>query len=66
MNWDQIQGKWTELKGSARSEWGELTDDDLAEARGDREQLIGKVQQRYGKARAEAEREVDAWQARMS
>ncbi|WP_238364303.1 CsbD family protein [Mesobacterium pallidum] len=66
MNWDQIQGKWTELKGKARSEWGELTDDDLAEARGDREQLIGKIQQRYGKARAEAEREVDQWQARIS
>lgn len=66
MNWDQIQGKWTELKGQAREHWGELTDDELQEARGDREQLIGLVQQKYGKARAEAEKEVDRWQASMS
>ena len=65
MNWDQIQGKWTEIKGKAREQWGELTDDDLTEAKGQREQLVGKIQQRYGKAREVAEREVDAWFARM-
>lgn len=63
MNWDQIQGKWTELKGKARAQWGEISDDELAEARGDREQMIGLVQQKYGKVREEAEREVDRWQA---
>lgn len=66
MNWDQIKGKWTELKGHAREEWGELTDDELQEARGEREQLIGLVQQKYGKAREEAEREVDRWQAKLN
>ena len=66
MNWDQIKGRWTEMKGKAREEWGELTDDELQEARGDREQLIGLVQQKYGKARAEAEQEVDRWQARVA
>lgn len=66
MNWDQIKGNWTEWKGRAREEWGELTDNELQEAKGEREQLIGLVQQKYGKARAEAEREVDHWQAKLS
>ena len=65
MNWDQVKGKWTELQGQARQRWGELTDDDIAEARGDREELAGKIQQRYGKTREEAQREVDEWVARM-
>lgn len=59
MNWDVVKGKWKEIKGSARERWGELTDDDLDEAHGEREQLVGKVQQKYGKTKAEAEREVD-------
>ncbi|WP_296418703.1 CsbD family protein [Pseudooctadecabacter sp.] len=59
MNWDIAKGKWNEIKGSARERWGELTDDELDEAQGEREQLVGKVQQKYGKTKAEAEREVD-------
>lgn len=66
MNWDQIKGKWTELQGHAREQWGELTNDELQEARGEREQLIGLIQQKYGKARAEAEQEVDRWQANLA
>ncbi|MXQ08852.1 CsbD family protein [Alphaproteobacteria bacterium GH1-50] len=65
MNWDQIKGEWLQLKGSARERWGEMTDDELQEARGEREQLIGLVQSKYGKARAEAEAEVDAWHAEL-
>lgn len=65
MNWDQIQGNWTQFKGKARETWGEMTDDELAEVRGEREQLIGLVQSKYGKARAEAEREVDKWQSKL-
>ncbi|WP_116598623.1 CsbD family protein [Primorskyibacter marinus] len=65
MNWDQIEGKWEQFKGNAREQWGKLTDDELAEARGNREQLAGLVQERYGKTKEEAEREVDEWQARM-
>lgn len=61
MNSDELKGKWTEMKGKARSKWGELTDDELAQVEGDREQLIGLIQQKYGKARADAEREVDTW-----
>ncbi|SLN76899.1 CsbD family protein [Roseisalinus antarcticus] len=61
MNWDQIQGNWKEMKGEARARWGELTDDDLTEAQGDREALEGKIQERYGKSKEEAKREVDSW-----
>ena len=63
MNWDIIQGNWKEWKGSAREKWGELTDDELQEAKGEREQLVGLVQQKYGWAREEAERQVDDWRA---
>lgn len=65
MNWDQIEGNWKQFKGKAMEAWGEFTEDELTEARGEREQLIGLVQEKYGKARAEAEREVDHWQANL-
>lgn len=61
MNWDQIRGNWKQLKGSARKAWGDLTDDDLDKIEGERERLVGKIQERYGIAKAEAERRVDAW-----
>ncbi|MGR3270082.1 CsbD family protein [Thalassococcus profundi] len=64
MNWDTIEGKWTQLTGSVREQWGKLTDDDIAEAKGNRDQLIGKIQEKYGIAREEAEKEVDQWSAR--
>ncbi|MBT9382612.1 CsbD family protein [Pseudooceanicola sp. CBS1P-1] len=59
MNWDQIQGNWKQIKGSARTQWGKLTDDDLEVVAGRRDQLVGKVQERYGLAKEEAERQVD-------
>ena len=59
MNWDQIEGNWTQFKGKAQAKWGELTDDEWDVIEGNRERLIGKIQERYGKAREEAEREVD-------
>ena len=60
-----FKGRWKQLRGALKERWGELTDDDIAEARGDREELAGKIQQRYGKTREEAQREVDEWVARM-
>ncbi|MBS8228673.1 CsbD family protein [Vannielia litorea] len=63
MNWDVIKGEWKEWQGAAREKWGELTDNELQEAKGEREQLVGLVQQKYGYAREEAEREVDEWRA---
>lgn len=61
MNWDQVKGQWKQMTGSVKSEWGELTDDDVARADGDREQLEGIIQERYGKSKEEARREVDNW-----
>jgi uncharacterized protein YjbJ (UPF0337 family) len=61
MNWDQIEGKWKRLSGSAREQWGKLTDDDLQTLAGQKDQLVGKIQERYGIAKAEVEKQVDAW-----
>jgi uncharacterized protein YjbJ (UPF0337 family) len=61
MNWDQIRGNWKQIKGSARKTWGKLTDDDLDVVEGEKDRLVGKVQERYGIAKEEAERRVDEW-----
>jgi uncharacterized protein YjbJ (UPF0337 family) len=61
MNWDQAQGKWTQLKGSVKEKWGKLTDDDLKVIDGKRDRLIGKIQERYGVTKENAENEVAGW-----
>lgn len=61
MNEDTLRGKWHQIKGEAKSRWGKLTDDDLDRVEGDTEKLIGRVQERYGFARDDAKREVDAF-----
>jgi uncharacterized protein YjbJ (UPF0337 family) len=61
MNWDIVKGKWKQMGGSAKEKWGELTDDDLQKIDGQRDQLVGKVQEKYGLAKDEAERQVDDW-----
>jgi len=61
MNWDQTEGKWKQLKGSVKEHWGKLTDDDLTVIAGNRDKLIGKVQERYGIAKEEAQRRADEW-----
>lgn len=61
MNSDQIQGQWKQLMGEAKVQWGKLTDDDLRQIDGDRDKLIGKLQEKYGKTREEAEKEVADW-----
>jgi len=65
MNWDQVQGRWKEMTGNIRSEWGELTDDEIAEAKGDREALEGQIQKKYGKSKEEARKDVDRWLAKQ-
>lgn len=62
MNWDQIAGNWTQLKGQIRTQWGKLTDDDLTVAQGQREKLVGRLQERYGYTRDEAERHLSNWE----
>ena len=61
MNADVFKGKWRQLKGEVKSQWGKLTDDDLDRVEGDTEKLIGRVQERYGYARQDAEREVNTF-----
>ncbi|MGZ9811814.1 CsbD family protein [Pseudoroseicyclus sp. H15] len=66
MNWDQVKGQWKQFKGNAQSNWGELTNDDMDRIEGDRTQLEGLIQERYGKTKEEAQREVDDWAARQN
>jgi uncharacterized protein YjbJ (UPF0337 family) len=63
MNWDTIEGKWKQFTGSARKRWGKLTDDDLQQIAGKRDQLIGKLQERYGWSRDRAERDLKEWES---
>lgn len=65
MNEDIIKGKWKQLKGNAKRQWGKLTDDDLDVAEGNRDYLIGKIQERTGRARDEVEKEVREFENRM-
>jgi uncharacterized protein YjbJ (UPF0337 family) len=64
MNWDRIEGNWSQMTGAIKSKWGELTDDDLTQVEGDREQLAGRIQERYGVAKDEAERQIDDFLAK--
>jgi uncharacterized protein YjbJ (UPF0337 family) len=59
MNWDQIEGKWKQYKGSIREKWGKLTDDDLEMIAGKRDQLVGRIQERYGISRDEAGKQLE-------
>jgi uncharacterized protein YjbJ (UPF0337 family) len=61
MNEDRMEGKWKQMKGALKSRWGKLTDDDLDVIEGQKDQLVGKVQERYGIAKDEAQKQVDEW-----
>lgn len=65
MNWTQVEGKWDQLKGAAQKQWGKLTDDDFKQAKGNRDIMVGKVKERYGIAKEEAERQVDDWMTKQ-
>jgi uncharacterized protein YjbJ (UPF0337 family) len=58
MNQDIIKGQWAQLKGSLKSQWGKLTDDDLSRADGNHQYLVGRLQERYGWQKDQAEREI--------
>jgi uncharacterized protein YjbJ (UPF0337 family) len=61
MDWNRVEGNWKQFKGAAREKWGKLTDDDLNVIEGRREQLEGKLQQRYGFAKDQIHRGEDDW-----
>ncbi len=58
MNWDQVEGNWKQVKGAVREKWGKLTDDDLVAAEGRAEALCGRLQERYGYTKEQAEKEM--------
>lgn len=64
MNRDRMEGNWKQLKGKVREQWGKLTDDELDQIAGKRDQLIGRIQESYGIGRDEAERQVTDWESR--
>jgi uncharacterized protein YjbJ (UPF0337 family) len=61
MDWNRVEGNWKQFKGAAKEKWGKLTDDDLNVIEGRREQLEGKLQQRYGFAKDQIHKDVDDW-----
>jgi uncharacterized protein YjbJ (UPF0337 family) len=65
MTWEQIAGSWKQMKGKLKQQWGKLTDDDLDVIDGKREELLGKLQQRYGIEREQAERQLNAFSDRL-
>jgi len=62
MNSDMLKGNWEQVKGHVQKKWGELTNDELDEINGNRKILAGKIQERYGRARDEAESEIDEFE----
>ncbi len=63
--WDKIAGSWKQVEGEARKQWGKLTDDDMQQIKGNRDALVGRIQQRYGVAKEDAHRQVDDWVNRL-
>jgi uncharacterized protein YjbJ (UPF0337 family) len=61
MDWNRVEGSWKQVRGTVKEKWGKLTDDDLDVINGRREQLEGKLQERYGFAKDQIRKEVDAW-----
>ena len=66
MNWDRIQGNWKQVVGKAKAQWGKLTDDDLDVVAGRREQLAGRIQERYGIAKDEVEKQISEWELKAT
>ena len=63
MNQDRLSGNWKKFKGSVKEKWGKLTDDDLTRIDGQRDQLVGAIQERYGLAKEEAQKQVDEFES---
>ena len=61
MNKDILKGKWNQYKGEAKKKWGEFTDDELDQLNGEKDIIVGKIQEKYGKSKEEAEKEFDDW-----
>ncbi len=64
-NWDQIAGKWQQFGGEVKKKWGKLTDDELMQINGSRDILAGKLQEKYGIAKEQANRQIDDWASKL-
>lgn len=65
MNWDEIKGNWKQVTGQVKSQWGKLTDDDLQQIDGKREELAGRLQVRYGHSKEEVEKKIDEFLSKI-
>lgn len=63
--WDKIAGNWKQFKGEIRRRWGKLTDSEIEQIAGEREKLAGKIQEQYGIAKEEADRQIDEWAEKL-
>jgi uncharacterized protein YjbJ (UPF0337 family) len=63
VNWEQTKGQWNQAKGALKKQWGKLTDDDRTVIAGQRNQLVGKIQERYGIAKEQADKQVKTWES---
>jgi uncharacterized protein YjbJ (UPF0337 family) len=61
MNQDQLAGKWKQIKGSFKQKWGKFTDDEITRFNGNRDMIIGALQEKYGQTKEQAQKEYDAW-----
>ena len=64
-NWEQVAGKWKQFSGQVKKKWGNLSDDELMQVNGRREVLVGKIQEKYGVAREEANKQIDEWTSKL-
>ncbi len=65
MNWDKIEGNWTQMRGRVKEAWGDITDSDLQKIEGKRDRLAGILQERYGKEKDKVDKEIDSWLSRQ-
>ena len=66
MDWNRVAGSWKQLEGKVKAKWGLLTDDDLMTIKGSRELLVGRIQERYGIAKDEAEKQITDWESKQT
>lgn len=66
MNWDRIEGNWKQFAGKVKEKWGKLTDDDLTAIAGKTDQLVGRIQERYGIEKDAAAKDLDAFAASLT
>jgi uncharacterized protein YjbJ (UPF0337 family) len=65
MNWDRAEGNWKQLKGKVKQQWGKLTDDEIDQIAGKRDELVGRIQHSYGVSKDEADKQLRDWESQQ-